>query len=269
MSLANRFPHTSLCSGDAAEFADLSSVQDLIEEFLRKTLPEISPELTGWKPGKTAPRRENLIASDLCKLLNFTGSGGLFHFQHEDPENESGTRTLDMGTYPTQHLSVSGQAFGPLSRLYGIEAKRLPTPRLLNVDRSREYVVGAWNDRKFEDKVISGGIERFKELHHGKNLDRAGMIGFVQKHDFNHWHTEVNLWIDDLIANPTIQSHHATWANQDRLTSVAVPGLGVAEYHSNHARADGSGISLTHFWLDLTHQVTPKPEPDQTPEKKS
>lgn len=266
MSLTDRFPHTSLCSGDAAEFADLSSVQDLIEGFLRSSLPLIVPNLLGIRPGKK--RNEKAIAADLCKDLNTEASNQLFYFFPEAPQNDSVTRTLDMEVYPRPAVVVAGRIFGGRDCLYGIEAKLLPAPHTSMEDRSREYVVGRWESKDLPHKSKKGGIERFKELHHGPHLDRAAMIGFVRSHNFNHWHSKVNLWIDELIATP-IPSHDAIWRNQDRLTDTTPPGPTVAEYHSNHVRADHRMIDLTHFWLDLTDQAAPKPEADKTSEKES
>lgn len=217
--------------------------------------PEIVPNLHGSRPGKK--RNEKAVAADLCKNLNTEASNRLFYFFPEAPQNDSVTRTLDMEVDPRPAVVVAGRTFGGRDCLYGIEAKLLPAPDTSKEDRSREYVVGRWDSKGLPHKSKKGGIERFKELHHGPHLDRAAMIGFVRSHTFKHWHSEVNSWIDELIAAP-IRSHDAIWENQDRLTVTTPPGQAVAEGHSNHARADGRSISLTHFWLDVTDQAPPK-----------
>ena len=251
MSLAEKYPQQSLCSGSPFEFASLSDVQNRIEDFLRTNLPAIASGMKGWTDNKASRLNEKVIASNLCIRLNYAADDELFRFHHEDPQNKAATRTLDMGTYPRPRLTVVGHAMGPLVRLYGIEAKRLPTPNQSGEIRLREYVVGRWESKAIVHKSKSGGIERFKEGMHGEDLDRAAMFGFVQSEGFNHWHSEVNGWIDDLITSP-IPSHQARWENQDRLAPYPAPGPRVAELRSDHARANGSAIRLTHFWLDLT-----------------
>lgn len=251
MPISDHHPRQSLCSGDAAEFGHLSEVQDLIEQFLRSSLPAIVPNLHIRKDGKTGRRNEKAIAADLCKDLNSASAGDLFYFFPEDPQNETVTRTSDMGMYPRSTVNVGGHALGGRDCLYCIEAKLLPTPYTNMEDRSREYVVGRWESKGLAHKSHSGGIERFKEMHHAAELGRAGMFGFVQSEDFNHWHGEVNLWIDDLIAAP-IPSHQAKWKAQDHLRKVGSHGSRIDEFHSDHNRSDGTTIQLSHFWLDLT-----------------
>lgn len=252
MPIAEQYPQDSSCSGQPAEFGQLSEVQDRIEAFLRGALPEIIGGLTGWHAGRSSPRPEKGIAADLCNYLNFAANGRqVFRFQNEDPQNPSATRTVDMAGYPSVFLQVADRTLGPLNRLYAIEAKRLPPPDRTGEDRSREYVVGMWKQKYNPRKLRTGGIERFKEGDHGADLNRAAMVGFVQRKDFEHWHGAINGWIDELIG-PLIPSHTASWAQQDRLTALASPGPSVAEFCSDHARNGNSPIRLAHFWLDLT-----------------
>lgn len=253
MSLASSYSHQDSCQGDATGFGSIEEVVDRIEEFLRITLPKIIGDLKGWDPDKKKRRNEKRLAKDLSLELNFAASNEVFHFEAEDLENESGTRTVDWGLYPTNRLLVQGCASSPKTRLYAIEAKRFRTHETSIDGREREYVVGDWEVKHLACKKLQGGIERIKEGHHASGLQKAGMIAFVQHETPPHWHGKVNEWIDDLITNP-IPSHKAAWEAQDKLTSQTSPGAGVTEYDSNHSRADGSSIHLTHFWLDLTAQ---------------
>lgn len=250
MSLATAQPFQHSCSGDAAAFGSLSEVVDRIEDFLRQTLPAILGKLSGRTNGRR--RNEKIMAADLSKELNFAATDELFYFHSEDPENESATRTLDYGTYPNARLRVQGWMPNAKERLYGIEAKRLPTHStpMEGREREREYVVGDWEGRHSPAKNLKGGIERFKEGVHGEGLDRAGMVAFIQREDSNHWLQKVNEWIHDLILNP-LPSHKAKWEEQDKLIPCPAPGQGVTEFGSTHARANGSLLGLRHFWLDL------------------
>lgn len=254
MSLADSYPSQSWCSGNAVDFGSLGEVVDRIEAFLRRALPRIIGNLRGWENGSR--RNEKRMAGDLSIDLNHAATNEVFSFIQEDPENESATRTLDSGIYPKANLLVQGGALGSRTRLYGIEAKRLPTHEGNTIDlaeREREYVVGDWAQRLNPKKRLSGGIERMKERLHAADLDRAGMIAFVQRENHSYWHGKVNEWIEELIVNP-LPSHHALWATQDRLTNLPSPGAGVSEFESTHERSDGTDLHLNHFWLELTAQ---------------
>ena len=56
-------------------------------------------------------------------------------------------------------------------------------------ERKKEYVVGNKNN---------GGIERFKTEKHGKGMCECGLLGFVENETFEHWHSQINEWIDAL-----------------------------------------------------------------------
>jgi len=101
---------------------------------------------------------------------------------------------------------------------------------------SREYVKGGRD----------GGIERFKKEKHGKEHNVAAMLGYVQDHDFDHWHSKVNSWIDDLIPDT---SQNPRWKKQDKLTTTKVADI--AEYISKHSRIKEKPITLHHFWINL------------------
>lgn len=255
MSLATAHPFQHSCSGDAAAFGSFSEVVDRIEEFLRQALPVIIGKLSGWAKGKR--HNEKFMAADLSKELNFAATDEVFYFHSEDPENESATRTLDYGIYPTAHLKVQGWTPNAKERLYGLEAKRLPThsTSIEGMEREREYVVGDWNARSSIKKRLTGGIERFKECAHAADLERAGMIGFIQSEDANHWHAKVNEWVEELCVCH-LPRHRATWTAQDLLVPALSPGASVAVYESSHVRSNGTLIRLSHFWLNLSRSET-------------
>lgn len=122
---------------------------------------------------------------------------------------------------------------------FSIEAKRLPTP---GQNREREYVIG--------HNKPNGAIERFKKGIHGKNLNYAAVIGYVQNEDFDYWFLKVNGWIEELIkASPT------EWMADDKLRKIAEPNDQLAKYESDNiripAKSSSDKIRLFHFWITL------------------
>lgn len=142
----------------------------------------------------------------------------------------------------------------PRRGCYVIEAKRLPTPsRAGQGDRTREYVVGEWNNFKSATKNRTGGIERFKEGLHGAAFDRSAMVAFVQRDTPENWLGRVNSWIQDLITNP-IPCHQSQWTKDDFLLQISLnsTSCAVSEFQSKHLRANGAGfIKLRHYWIML------------------
>lgn len=247
MGIYKQFGHS--CSGTGSNFRDLDEVQDRIESFLRESLPIVLPNVPALDSEGRA-RNERSLCADLWKMLNACAHDELFSFFNENPENERATRTIDAAVVPDHGLNgiiVGTRAIGPKESLYGIEAKRLPTPNDGSKIREREYIVGRWDDKGNRNKSISGGIERFKESHHSPTLFRSAIIAFVQEMDFSIWERRMRFWIDDLVSDP-IPSHRAPWAQSDHLAMVSSSG-DVAELASTHDRDTGEEINLRHFWL--------------------
>jgi len=113
--------------------------------------------------------------------------------------------------------------------VFFIEAKRLPPTS------SKEYVKGK-----------TGGIERFKKEKHCKDDNVAGMLGYVQEHNFDYWYEQVNSWITELISDP---AQSPRWEDQDKLIKTYVGDIG--EYQSIHSRLQKNPIILHHFWINL------------------
>lgn len=237
------------CSGEGSDFRNLDEVQDRIESFLRESLPIVLPDVPAFdSDGKI--RNEKSLCADLWKMLNACAYDELFSFFNENPENERATRTIDAAVVPDHGLSgiiVGTRAIGPKESLYGIEAKRLPTPNDGPKIREREYIVGRWDEKNNRKKSISGGIERFKESHHSPTLLRSAIIAFVQERDFSIWERRLQSWINELVSHP-IPSHKARWAQSDHLALISSSG-NLAELASTHDRNSGEGIDLKHFWL--------------------
>jgi hypothetical protein len=119
------------------------------------------------------------------------------------------------------------------------KGQELHKPVLLYIEAKRLYS-GAKKD------YVSSGIARFKNEGHGKKDDIAVMLGYVQEYDFDHWHSKVNSWIDDLIPDT---DQNPRWENQDKLTAVNISDI--AEYTSKHSRIQKKPIKLHHFWINL------------------
>jgi hypothetical protein len=190
--------------------------QKKILTFLRSNLPGIADRLIQGTGASLSDFEEDDLTGEINNLLNDKlreSSGYLFRF-----EAKSGPDIL-MFASPYEPFSMP---------LFVIEAKRLPPTR------SRDYVLT--------------GIRRFKMEEHGMHHDIAAMLGYVQDKNFNHWYDEINLWIDDLIADMTQKPQ---WEQQDKLNQVVVTSYG--EYKSIHSRTKQGPITLHHFWLDFSN----------------
>ncbi len=120
------------------------------------------------------------------------------------------------------------------------EGKRLSTE--LPKRRWREYVIG--HEKKGKQRHC-GGIERFKLAIHGRNLDHAGMIGYLQDGTPDDWHEKINSWICDLNGG----SFEPEWSETEQL-AFQYSDKSIAEYSSTVNRSS-SKLSLTHLWIDL------------------
>ncbi len=251
MALTDTIQFNSSCSGNVEEFGAMADVVNAIEAFLRTSLAEITPTMRNLQTKKPKRRNEKDLCAELGKKLNFAAHDQLFSFYPEDPEDESASRTLDFVSHPTRFMSAGTRIFGATDRLYGIEAKRLPThdDGSDKEEREREYVVGDWKNRSSDKKRISGGIERFKKGLHGADFEASTMIAFVQQHSFAYWFNHVNSWIQELVNHP-LPAHDSSWQIQDQL-EVVVKTSTIQESASCHDRYGATPIRLRHFWLNL------------------
>ena len=188
--------------------------QKKILTFLRSNLPGITNKLIEGANSRLSDFEEDDLTGEINNLLNDKlreSSGYLFRF-----EAKSGPDIL-MFASPYEPFSIP---------LFVIEAKRLPPTK------RRDYVLT--------------GIRRFKTEEHGMQHDIAAILGYVQDKNFNHWYDEINLWIEDLIADA---AQKPRWEQQDKLNKVGVASYG--EYTSTHSRVKMGPITLHHFWLNF------------------
>ncbi len=159
-----------------------------------------------------------------------------FIFDKDYPEEpESGqSPSPDLGVIHQEGIPIETKDYADDESFFSIEAKILG---LKNKQREKEYVVGATK--------ASGGIERFKKCIHGKDLNYGGMLGYVQKHNFDYWHNAVNLWI-----NERINADATLWNENDKLVAKDATSI-TAKYESENLRITNDNIKLFHLWVLL------------------
>ena len=130
---------------------------------------------------------EDRLTSQLCFHLNSAARQHMdfIQFQHQTPDEQKKNRTLDLTASPSgQSIVIEGHRYTDFDTLMPIECKRLPTPKDHNREEC-EYVVTV------TPKRLTGGIQRFKEGHHGANHNIAGMIAYIQDNTRLFWHNQV------------------------------------------------------------------------------
>lgn len=170
-------------------------------------------------------RRENSITARLTNYLQEQNdeSDKYFRFTNQWPIEDTGL-TTDIGVIKN---------FSSEEPFCCVEAKRLET-----TTHSTQYVHGS-----------RGGIERFKRELHGAEHRYAIMVGYIQKHDVDHWLDEVNGNIR-LKADNEPTEDEIEWSYHEQLKKSA--GLfGGLRCVSRHSRKSGSKIELRHFWINL------------------
>jgi hypothetical protein len=206
----------------------------------------IAQELLKWRDDSERPvvNAETQLTEHLCDYLTNAAQRSVtwdhIQFRTETSDETVGGRTIDMSAKPLgSAVIIADQRYTIYQALFPIECKRLPTPQGSGRD-SQEYVVTA--------NKTTGGIQRFKFGLHGASHNFAAMIAYVQQHDFSHWLTEINGWIQVLANQP-----NSEWTSSDLLqphnnTSDAE----VWTLESNHERVGvSSSIELRHLWINM------------------
>lgn len=193
---------------------------------------------------------ENHLTNELCKQLGFKKPPEYpFFFQHqniEDAKENTSTDFAAFGTYTyAQRYNKKGEEF-PLVKF---EAKRLSST--LPKKREREYVVGEYEQGSLIKN--SGGIERFKNLRHGKDIAHAAIIGYVQTDTFDHWVEKINSWIKTEINSP--HDSTLTWDADDHLKSNWAD-RNLCRYLSKPKRKGSGNLNMNHIWINLVSKKT-------------
>lgn len=154
--------------------------------FRHELLAFIATELPRWRdrPDREPETAETILTSQLVAHLNSAArhSDGwdVLQFRPEETDEQERGRKVDLVAAPCgATIWIDGRRHADFDALMPIECKRLPTPPGKNRDE-REYV--------FNQHASTGGIQRFKEGHHGAAHSLAGMIGYVQENTAKHWH---------------------------------------------------------------------------------
>ncbi len=215
------------------------------DRIIPKTLEFIQTQLPQWRddPNRPANESEKSLNSTLCDFLEHRRRDMLpmARFKHESPQQ--GIRTVDIGVHGTsEEVLVGVSTYSFYEPFLVIECKRLPS--LGGKHREQEYVAGYTKTGS-----PTGGIQRFKLGLHGKNVNTAVLIGYIQCNVPKHWHKTINNWIREL--SKRIQKDGLSW-NDDQLSKLTVNQVGTYCMESKHPRmSDESPIEIHHYWVPM------------------
>lgn len=181
---------------------------------------------------------EDGLNSKLTRFITNAVDQENFFANRESMEDErrGNSAATDIGIY----LKVNPDSGIDPPRITAFEGKRLSTK--LPKKRRCEYVIGHEEKGKH---VPYGGIERFKRDIHGKNLNHAGMIGYLQNETAEIWYDKINTWIRELCS----QSSEPRWSEKEQLRPKKNNGP-VTEYESVVKRTNDE-LQMTHLWINL------------------
>lgn len=212
----------------------------------------VAGELPKWRddPDRSSATSETVLTSQLCAHLNSatrkTRGWDFLQFRVEEPDEKVGGRRIDLVTAPSGvTIWIEGRQYTQYHSLMPIECKRLPTPPGARRDK-REYL---------HSRTSSiGGVQRFKEGHHGATHLLGAMIGYIQSCDIPFWEGRLALWVTELVAEKV-----PGWQPSDALSKSHSGGAGeVALLESCHHRAgDLLPIRLRHLWIVMTNGTIP------------
>lgn len=222
-------------------FGTLSSAPD--GRIISKVFDFVTSVLQDFE-GK-ADDNENHLTNKLCKQLGFKKPSEFpFFFQHQNIEDAKENTSTDFAAFGTYTYAKTYNKEGEEFPLVKFEAKRLSTT--LQKKREREYVIGEYEKGKLNKN--SGGIERFKNLRHGKDVVHAAIIGYVQTDTFSHWVEKINGWIKDEINSP--HDSKLTWDIDDYL-NTNWSNSSLCSYLSKPKRKGHEQLNMHHIWIKL------------------
>ena len=224
-------------------FGTLSSAPD--NTIITTIYNYLSSILSSFK-GKNN-ENENAITNRLCKTLMAKKPAEYpFFFHHQNIEDEKENTSTDFAVFGTYAYAQENDIDDDDSpSLIKFEAKRLNSK--LPKHREKEYVCGEYSGGKCTKN--SGGIERFKNGRHGKDVINAGIVGYLQTDSPKHWLQKVNDWIKEQVANPS--NTELIWNNNDELSLDSQTGT-FSDYSSLSSRIFRDEIRLKHFWVDIS-----------------
>lgn len=124
------------------------------------------------------------------------------------------------------------------SKLYTVEAKRLPTGK---GKREQEYIYGfSTSDSP------SGGIQRFKTGDHGYGLPESALLSYVEENDFIYWHKTINSWIANKANELPLD-----WKEDERLKDLYIDPTEICSTCHSVAYRESDAIELFHLWIKI------------------
>ncbi|SRR5260221_7963804 len=206
----------------------------------------IADELPRWRDDPQRPQNtsETMLTEHLCDYLTSVArkSAGwdILQFRTEVADEEKKGRKIDLVPKPCGVIIwIDGRRHTQYDSLLPIECKRLPTPKDKERDE-REYVFSRYGS--------TGGIQRFKEGHHGAAHTVGGMIAYVQEDTTTLWDRRIAEWINGLA-----DSGQSGWSASDLLQlEHDFDAAGLTIFRSSHTRERGlAEIELRHLWLNM------------------
>jgi hypothetical protein len=189
---------------------------------------------------------EKGLTQKLSQMLNKHANRKCYPFYFEKEYMEIPERgdspQVDIGVISAleQGIEIGAKTYEDVS-FFSMEAKRLAN---LELKRSKEYLIGRFENKKY---LNCGGVERFKQGKHGRDLKYGAVIGYVQLHDFSYWHDSINSWVDDLIQKKLYSP--VSWLIKDKLEKNYIKPT-TAKFVSTASRKDDF-ITLFHLWARL------------------
>ncbi|MGB5684383.1 MAG: hypothetical protein WBM35_01125 [Candidatus Electrothrix sp.] len=205
----------------------------MVVAFIKRLLPKFADSAL-----QDNIENENALNSRLTRFITNAADQKNFFADRESMEDErrGNSPAADIGIY----LKINPDAGIDPPLITVLEGKRLSTK--LPKKRHQEYVIGHEEKGKH---VPCGGIERFKLSIHGRKLNYAGMIGYLQNETAATWHDKINTWIRELCS----QSSEPRWSEKEQLRPKKNNGP-VTEYESVVKRTNDE-LQMTHLWITL------------------
>ena len=89
---------------------------------------------------------------------------------------------------------------------------------------------------------LTKSLNEFNEKH-GKGLNECGLLGFVEDETFEHWHSQINEWIEAL------SNTDNNWYKDEKLH--------ITEPHNDYyllkskVHRTNNKLNLTHLWITV------------------
>lgn len=133
---------------------------------------------------------------------------------------------------------VSSEQGSSKTKLYTVEAKRLPTG---TGKREQEYIYG------FDKETPTGGIQRFKTGDHGFGLSKSALLGYVEEKSFTYWYETINSWIVGKANELPVE-----WTSNEQLYNLSIDSNQNYSICRSLAYRKSDSIELFHLWIKIT-----------------